>query len=167
LIDPLPESADALDHWLSQYRGERIESAIGSAEMTTVMSVDPQSPWLSSIPQRPRAPPGASKAEKREVRVTTLDKLYEMRDWQPPFGLKIDSEGFELEVLEGASRMLEETQFVLAEVSVIPRFENGYTFAEFIAFMDERGFALRDCIDVLKARPSAPAEYMDALFRRV
>src|SRR5207237_822373 len=80
--------------------------------------------------------------EIREVPMTTLDHLRERHGWGGPFGLKIDAEGFEPEVIEGAERLLQETQFVIAEVSVTERFEDDHSFARFIAWIDSRGFAL-------------------------
>jgi FkbM family methyltransferase len=166
LIEPLRECAHELERWLDTYEGERIETAIGSEKTNTILRVDRESPWLSSIPPRLHAPPGSSEPEERIVPVTTLDRLYDERGWKGPLGLKIDSEGYEMKVIEGATELLGKTQFIVAEVSVRPRFEGGYTFAEFIAFMHERRFALCDLVDGLKARPDSTAEYLDVLFRR-
>jgi FkbM family methyltransferase len=165
LIEPLEECREALERWLSTHRGERVESAIGGHEGDVVLHVDRESPWVSSILQPVRPHEGAAPVERR-VAMTTLDRLLEAPGWKPPFGLKVDSEGFELEVVKGATRLLAETQFVIAEVSVTPRFEGGYSFAEFIAAMDDRGFALSDVLDGWKVRPAGSVIFLDALFTR-
>ena len=64
----------------------------------------------------------------------------ERYSFQSPFGLKIDTEGFDYQVIQGARNFLRETQFVIAEVNVAKRYEGGYSFAEFIAIRDENGF---------------------------
>jgi hypothetical protein len=47
--------------------------------------------------------------------------------------LKIDAEGSQLEVIRGATETLSQTSFIIAEVSVSPRFPGSYRFAEFLA----------------------------------
>lgn len=96
--------------------------------------------------------------------MTTLD-LIEQSAWPPPFGLKLDAEGAELEILRGARETLTKCEFVIAEVSVLPRFEGGYAFAEFVAAMDEAGFAARDFLGIGRA-PSGDVTFTDLLFRR-
>jgi len=96
----------------------------------------------------------------------TLDGLLEKYSLQPPFGLKIDTEGFELEVVEGGAHFLRNTEFVIAEVATIQRVEGGYSFFDFIRAMDEHGF--RICDILANGRLENPPElYMvDALFCR-
>jgi hypothetical protein len=95
----------------------------------------------------------------------TLDELARERALPAPFALKIDTEGFELEVLRGARRFLEDTLLVVAEVSVARRFEGGYTFAQFIAEMDQRGFRLATFLDLVGLR-RPELLYVDAVFVR-
>jgi FkbM family methyltransferase len=165
LIEPLHECRDELERMLSTRRGERFEVAVGSDEGIATLHVDPEAPWVSSI-LRPTRPHDGSAPVDRAVPITTLDRLVEEHAWTGPFGLKLDAEGFELEILKGATRLLADTQFVIAEVSVVARFEGGYTFAEFVALMDKRGFALCDVLDGWKARPAGSVIFLDALFRR-
>jgi hypothetical protein len=103
--------------------------------------------------------------EERKVALTTLDKLLEERGWKPPFAIKIDTEGYEHHVIAGATKLLEQTQFVIAEVSVSRRFEESYTFAEFVAQMDEHGFELFDLLDGMRSWHGR-VFFVDALFTR-
>ena len=96
--------------------------------------------------------------------ITTLDRLLEERKWDPPFALKIDTEGFEDRVIGGATRLLDQTQFVIAEVSVTRRFEGSYSFADFIALMDSRGFQLIDVLDGAKSCRKGSVAFLDLLF---
>jgi hypothetical protein len=100
----------------------------------------------------------------REVPLTTLDSLLAQREWKPPFGLKIDTEGYEREVVRGATRVLEQCEFVLAEVSVASRFEGDCSAAEFIALMRGAGLEL---VDLLDAARGLGGSHADALFSRV
>jgi hypothetical protein len=92
--------------------------------------------------------------------MTTLDRLMEEHGFQPPFGLKIDAEGLEYEVIQGATAFLRETQFVVAEVSVAKRFEESYSFSEFAELMDRNDFYLWDILHIGGKR------FVDAAFRK-
>ncbi|WP_282120533.1 FkbM family methyltransferase [Ruegeria atlantica] len=99
-----------------------------------------------------------SKIEERQVPVKTLDEI--ASTYKGPFGLKIDTEGFEIEVIRGASEMLKNCAFVLAEVSTRRRYQGGYKFSDFVSVMAGQGFELHDFI-----RPPSPqATDCDAIF---
>jgi hypothetical protein len=91
--------------------------------------------------------------------VAPLDELLGEIDAKGPFGIKIDTEGFELEVLKGARAVLSETAFVFAEVNLTERFEGSYRPSELIGFLADHGFELADPI------PNAQhARHFDGLF---
>lgn len=94
-----------------------------------------------------------------------LDVLDNVLDAYPHggIGLKIDTEGYEMEVMKGVTRHLSRIEFVLAEVSVKNRFENSYSFAEFVSFMDTKGLRFYNI-----ANPSSPKapNYFDCVFLR-
>jgi FkbM family methyltransferase len=166
MLEPLAEFEDELGRLLKRRRGEYLRTAVGAEQGVAMLRVDPECLLASSMnevtwrDQNPENP-----LVEREVAVTTLDRLLEERQWKPPFGLKIDTEGFEDRVIKGATSLLRSTQFVLAEVSVTKRFEGSYTFAEFITLMDSHDFELCDILNVVKY-VDQEASFMDALFRR-
>ena len=75
-----------------------------------------------------------------EVDVTTLDAII---DAHLPdvnrIGIKIDTEGFEMEVIAGLERHLPRIDFVVSEASVLNRFEGSYNFSELVAALWEKG----------------------------
>jgi FkbM family methyltransferase len=164
LIEPLTEYEEALRQLTAQRGGEYLLTAVGAQEGSITIDADRMNPDRSSMLSRVGAGGGAEHLERREVPITTLDGLREQRDWQPPFGLKIDTEGFEDEVIRGATALLEETQFVIAEISVRKRFEHSYSFAEFIALMDVRGFALGDVLMANRPAREQALRYVDGVF---
>lgn len=78
------------------------------------------------------------------VPVDTLDHLVEKHRLKPTYLLKIDVEGAEKSVLEGATNTLTKTEAVIAEAAILPKFEGGTTFAELVHFMDRQGFSVFD-----------------------
>lgn len=166
LIEPLAEYEPALERAVANLRGEYIITAVGSREGKATIDADRRNPDRSSMLERVPPQSAGDQIERREVPITTLDRLLEDRGWRPPFGLKIDTEGFEDEVIRGATALLDQTQFVIAEISVRKRFEKSYSFAEFIALMDAHGFALGDML-VARRPPAAKAlQYVDGVFWR-
>jgi FkbM family methyltransferase len=158
LIEPLAEFEPDLRS-LASSGGEYLATAVGAVEGTVTLAIPDNLRMTSALPAVEELPLTSS----REVPVTTLDSLLESRNWTPPFGLKIDVEGFEHEVIEGASRLLGETQFVIPEVSITRRFRGERSCAELIEMMGVRGF---EVCDVLDAGRSLLGIHADLLFRR-
>jgi FkbM family methyltransferase len=163
LVEPLVEYQPDADRILSGRPGEHVAMAVGAGEATTTITYDPRRPTASSLlTLRHGARPTGT---ERKVEVTTLDALWAQRHWKPPFGLKIDVEGYEHQVIAGAATLLEQAQFVLAEVNVWRQFEDSYTFAEFVALMDSHRFRLYDVVDGVKW-PTGEVAWLDLLFRK-
>jgi len=62
--------------------------------------------------------------EERQVEVRLLDLMIDQR-YRQPFLIKIDTEGFELEVLKGAIATLAKAAYLIVETSVGKRHERG------------------------------------------
>jgi FkbM family methyltransferase len=163
LIEPQREFEEVLNKHLQKWRGELHLTAVGAEEGEAVLHVDPDKPMRTSLLEPPSGRP--KPPEERRVPVTTLDRLAAECGWQPPFGVKVDAEGTDHLVIMGATEVLKETQFVIAEIWVSPTYDIGCTFAEFVALMDTRGFELRDILNAPRSRVTGDVLYVDALFR--
>jgi FkbM family methyltransferase len=80
----------------------------------------------------------------RTVSRITLDQLVRNAKLEPPFLLKIDTQGSELNVLSGFEDNLQNAEFVLLEVSLFKFFVGGGELHDVIAFMKARGFVAYD-----------------------
>jgi FkbM family methyltransferase len=166
LIEPLSEFEKDLERISKRRGGEYVLAAVGAEPGRAEIHVNPEMLFESSMLVNEWRPPQEHDAlERREVEVTTLDALRHERDWKGPFGLKIDAEGYEQRVIEGATTLLPETEFVIAEVSITRPFTGGASFADFIALMDRHGFAVHDLLDGLK-RGNGGVEFVDVMFLR-
>ena len=56
--------------------------------------------------------------------------------------LKLDVQGFELEVLHGAEEVLPQVLVVESELSLAHLYENGATLVDVVGHLDARGFEL-------------------------
>ena len=85
--------------------------------------------------------------------MTTIDKLVEdnFQGKSPDF-LKLDVQGYELEVLKGAEKTLQGIQVVLAEVNLIDVHQNVALLAEIVDWLNVRDFVAYDICE-LHRRP--------------
>ncbi len=164
LIEPLAEFESDLARLVSAQGGEYLLVAVGSEEGRRTFHVDGD--MLEKSTFHVRIPELASEQapEEREMRITTLDRLWTERGWQGPFGVKIDTKGFDDEVILGAPRLLEQTEFVITEVPITKRFPDSSDFFAFVALLHAHGFVLYDVLTMARTVDLRHMLYMDALF---
>lgn len=93
----------------------------------------------------PKASELYTDAQMRRKVAMTLDTVVEQRKFPLPDFVKIDVQGAELDILKGASRVLEHAQHVILELQVIEYNKGAPLRDEVIAFMDQKGF---DCFGI-------------------
>ncbi len=168
LIEPQSECEDELRGILKHRHGSYHLVAVGDREGTATLFVDPERE-RSSLENRVGPELDDRTLHPRQVRLTTLDTLLEGLRPSTPYGLKLDVEGAELAVLRGATEVLRQTEFVIAEVPLIERYSDGYLFSEIVALLANAGFELRDVLDIgraLSGRKTGEATFVDAVFDR-
>jgi FkbM family methyltransferase len=91
-----------------------------------------------------------------EKELVTLDSLLaRYQDFRNLDFLKLDVQGYELEVLKGASELLKRTEFVLMEASLIPSNNGCPLLSDVINFMSEKNFRLLDFCSQIRRRDGA------------
>ena len=89
----------------------------------------------------------ALRAETSQVRrvvvpMTTLDAFSQGRNWARPLLLKLDVQGYEKRVLEGAHEVLSRVDYLLFECSYRALYEGEPLFSEMHAYVTGLGFEL-------------------------
>ena len=163
LIDPIREYAPHMESQIARLGGAYAITAVGSKAGKVQITVNLDDLEKSSIYDRTPLAAKEGRTEQRTVIVTPLDELVRQYGIQPPFGVKIDTEGNELEVIKGAQDTIKNSLFVIMEVSVQERFVGSYRFAELIAAMDAVGFTVGN---ILSAEPDHHdlVRFLDILF---
>lgn len=101
-----------------------------------------------------------------ELPVKRLDDLSEIKAFQAPLLLKLDVQGYELEVLSGASETLARTEVVLSEVSLLEYNKGAPLMHEVIAYLAERDFLPYDICGGLRRSSDAALYQTDMIFVR-
>lgn len=98
---------------------------------------------LNMMPEHLNSEPEAIYLEKQCIKVDMLDNLYhELVDSNDVVFLKLDVQGFEKNVLEGAREYLKKITGVQVEMSIIEMYEGELTYLQMIDYLKERGFKL-------------------------
>jgi len=85
-------------------------------------------------------------ASEKMVEVKTLDEIVSTYNLPTPDMVKIDAEGFDLKVLQGASSLISKTDVFLLEAGVICPFEN--SVARVVSTMENFGYRLVDITEL-------------------
>jgi len=86
------------------------------------------------------------RASEKMVPVETLDALLTKYNLPVPDMVKIDAEGFDLKVMQGASSLLGKTEVFLLEAGVLCPFEN--SVARVVSMMADFGYRLVDITEL-------------------
>ena len=85
--------------------------------------------------------------------MTTIDALISKDVCCPPEFLKLDVQGYEIEVLEGWTRGFEQCEVIQIEMSLLPLVPGAPLLHEVVAYLHRRGFVIYD-IEELICSPS-------------
>jgi FkbM family methyltransferase len=113
-----------------------------------------------------RAVPDSRTIGVEDIRVERLDAVWPrvVGTAQRPY-LKIDTQGYELEVLRGAERVLATIRLVEAELSLLPTYDSGPLFADVVGHLADRGFTPIAFEGVLDDDETGEMLQADAIFR--
>lgn len=167
LVEPLREYASALDEIAKRYDCVIYRKAVGETEGAREIAMDTRRLEGSSFKERSPLTRTSYTPEKRQVEVTTLDAIFrEHPELELPVLLKIDTVGYELEVLRGAGELLQATDTVILGISIAPRFVDGYGFEDVVRFMENSGFHVYDFLRVAYMGKEVRPRFADVIFKR-
>jgi len=104
--------------------------------------------------------------ETIRVQVTTLDRFFKNKTMKKPVLLKIDVQGAEKDVVEGARETLNKVDYVLMETSFTPLYIGQSSFLEMIDIMKAFDFTFLRPVDFLKSPATGEILQADILFKR-
>ena len=145
-FEPLLEPADRFQELFNNDHSTHLHRlAIGLNEGEAAIHVSSRDDSSSLLPitdTQSTLFPGTAECETRMIHVAPLKDIISEQYIQEPALLKIDVQGYEMEVLRGCEELLDRFRYIYVECSFIELYE-GQAFAdEVIAFLRERNFVL-------------------------
>jgi FkbM family methyltransferase len=108
--------------------------------------------------------PGSGETAKQ---MTTIDHLIDSGVCQAPELLKLDTQGYEMEILEGYARHFDVCQVIQCELSLLPLVPGGPLLHDMVTYLRERGFVMFDVEEIIHGPRDGAVWQIDALFCRV
>ena len=143
-----------------------VGDTIGDVEIT-VAGNSYSSSIKEMLPSHLSAAPDSGSIGSHRAQVITLDSLLQV--WEPHRGkiyLKIDTQGFEQEVLNGATSTLDCVAAVQLELSLIELYKGQALYDYFFSFFKTQGFVLHHLIPGFIDPQSGQLLQFDAVFFR-
>lgn len=170
-LEPLPDCFDTLRNVLP---GDKnffpINIAAGSKADTLKFYRSFHSPSSSFLQMEdvhkeafPQSKDGQA-AEPLDVKVNTLDSIFSDKDIKQNILLKIDVQGFENEVIAGASSVLSRTSIVLIEMSFVKLYKNLPLFHDIYSQLYSHGFKFRGNLAQMLHPATGEVVQVDAIF---
>jgi FkbM family methyltransferase len=144
LIEPLKECESRMISILKNYKGSYILAAAGSRSGQVKFNVHSNHLSGSSLYKESMGP----EADGHEVSVSMvrIDDILIERQLKGPYLLKIDVQGGELDVLDGARQALMDTEVVALEVSLFEFMKGAPQLFDVISYMKNCNFVAYDII---------------------
>ena len=122
---------------------------------------------LSMTSEHLQAFPKATEKEIITVPLTTLDALAPQLELTKQALLKLDVQGYEKLVIDGARKTLANIEFVALEASFRPLYEGEMSFSDCVINMRELGFEIITPISHLQDPKTAKILQIDLLFKNM
>jgi FkbM family methyltransferase len=102
----------------------------------------------------------------RQVPSRSVDAIAAMKDLRGPFLLKFDTHGFEVPILKGATKTLEQTHYIVMETYNYRHVPGTLLFWEMCALLDGMGFRCFNLVDPMQRPADRSLWQMDLFFAR-
>lgn len=114
-----------------------------------------------------QAYPFSAGSSRELIRTDTLDAVAARIPLEAEIFLKIDTQGFEKNVLLGGEQTLRRVRIIVVELSFSELYEGQPRFPEMYAFLTERGFEYRGSWDQFQNPKDGAPLQQDAIFMRM
>jgi FkbM family methyltransferase len=169
-FEPLPENFSRLSSNLaktSSWKG--FQTALGEREGMVDFWQNDFSPSSSVLPMadlHKKTFPQTAGSEQVHVSLSLLDRYIPQMDLQRSILLKVDVQGYEFAVLQGAIQTLKFVDWVICEVSYVPLYDGQASFDQIYTFMKKHGFEYAGSLDELLSPLDGTILQSDAVFKR-
>lgn len=144
--------------------------ALGSSDMTAAINVSGNSvasSLLDMLPGHVNLTPDSHYIGQQQIEVRTLDSLFDsLSEKAHNIYLKIDTQGFEKEVLAGAAKSLPRIATLQLELSFVPLYRDAPLFQDVCEYLGARDYQLVSLEPVFVDNNTGRILQMDGIFHR-
>ena len=169
-FEPLPAVGEELVRNCSRYPEVIVHRmALGATKGEAVLHVNRHSQSSSFLRLQDRHLAVFPHAEELNDFVVNVGRLDEVLAGEPlarPVLLKVDTQGYEADVLAGATGVLDQLDYVVLETSFAALYKGERLFREILTLMESLSFELVRPVGSLRVPLTGEYLQMDTLFRR-
>lgn len=169
-FEPLPDCQPRLKERLNRHKNVEVyATALGNQEGEISFWKSTFSKASSVLPMselHKQAFPWSASSVQVNVPVSKLDSYLPKIEFAKRALLKIDVQGYELDVLAGAEQTLVQLDYVVVETSFKPLYEGQSSFSSVYDYLRLKGFEYSGCLDQLQSPIDQSILQADALFIR-
>ena len=141
LIEPLEEFKNSLDDICSKYNAQYVLAAATDKSDTIMINVHN---ILTGSTVFKEVEGEHVDGVQREVPSVTIDHLCTERNLPGPYMIKLDVHGSEILALNGAKKVMENTELLILEVQMFQVFICGPQFYDIVSYLKTHGFCVYD-----------------------
>ena len=157
-LEPQDEPQADLSRLAKEYKNVRvIQTLVGRQVLGAVPFVDRGSGSSVLLP---------GDGTRKYKPMTTVDELIRSGQCEPPDFVKLDTQGYEIEILEGWTETLTRCSVLQCEVSLLPIVPDVPLLREIVTYLYHRQFLLFDITELIRAPSDGAVWQLDAIFCR-
>ncbi|GAB1452499.1 FkbM family methyltransferase [Draconibacterium sp.] len=146
-FEPLKDAFKVLNGSVSNDKNWTAHNyAIGDEDITGVINVSGKSDCssiLNMLPSQMDSAAGLEYVAKQEIEIKKLDTIFDtLVSESDNIMMKIDTQGYEKNVIDGAIESLKKIRIIQLEMSIVPLYENEMLLVEMIKYIEDKGFQL-------------------------
>jgi FkbM family methyltransferase len=169
-FDPVEENISQINKNLGKWGNvQTFQTALGDRKGKVQFNLNDfraSSSVLEMDANHKSAFPETIHSRKVEVPLARLDDFIPEIKIKTPIFLKVDVQGFELNVLKGGLEILKKTEYLLTEVTYQTLYKDQPLFGDIYKFLTTQGFEFAGNIDSLLSPKNGAILQSDALFIR-
>lgn len=161
MVEPLLRCVSSLEATAKNLEGVEFRSTLLGAQENSSMPFYEAETASSVLGEASK-----QSAPTRYLAMTTLDELTRNTSFSNPDFIKLDVQGYELEVLMGAERSLASADALLMEVNLLGIYDKAPLFHESVEYMGRCGFQVYDLCSFFRRPLDGALWQVDVIFVR-
>ncbi len=162
MVEPQPERAATLESLTKKLPNVYFASALAGASDDAETAFNVLKTGSSVYAQRYKAEELTPKTITLPVQ--TLDTLVKKNALPGDYFIKLDVQGYEPEVLKGATEVLKDTEVVLLEANLLNYLYDAPLLADVVTFMAERHYLPFDICELYRKNDDGVLAFVDMMF---